>query len=126
MKSRPKFFRAYSFLIITLILFLISWGGQWIFQLNEVRQEAQMHGAPFQWADFWVSFFQSTFENWQSEFLQLCWQALGLALLLSWGSSQSREGEERVEAKIDALLKERGIDPEQIDQQIVNQFDGRS
>ena len=56
----------------------------------------------------------STFENWQSEFLQLVWQAMGLAILLFWGSSQSKESDERIEAKIDALLEERGIDHQAI------------
>jgi hypothetical protein len=39
------------------------------------------------------------------------WQAVGLALLLFWGSSQSKESDERIEAKLDKLLEERGIDP---------------
>lgn len=56
----------------------------------------------------------STFENWQSEFLQLIWQAAGLALFLFWGSSQSKESDERLEAKVDALLRERGIDAREI------------
>jgi hypothetical protein len=56
-------------------------------------------------------FFESTFENWQSEFLQLVWQAAGLALFYHWGSSQSRESDERIEAKIDALLRDRNLDP---------------
>lgn len=124
MKSRPGLSRAYSFLWITAALFLISWVGQWIFQLMEVRNDAAMHHEVFRWGDFWVSFFQSTLENWQSEFLQLCWQAAGLAFLLFWGSSQSRESDDRLEAKIDALLKERGIDPEPINQQIISDFEG--
>jgi hypothetical protein len=66
--------------------------------------------------DFWPQFLASTFENWQSEFLQLCWQAAGLAFLLFWGSSQSKEGEERLEAKVDALLAERGLDPGAIEE----------
>jgi hypothetical protein len=39
--------------------------------------EAQQHGQSFAWADFFPQFFESTFENWQSEFLQLVWQAAG-------------------------------------------------
>jgi hypothetical protein len=38
---------------------------------------------------FFPQFFASTFENWQSEFLQLVWQAVGLALL--WGSRPPRD-----------------------------------
>ncbi|MDI5979647.1 DUF6766 family protein [Amycolatopsis magusensis] len=71
-------------------------------------------------------FLSATFENWQSEFLQLVWQAMGLAMLFYWGSSQSREGDDRLEAKVDALLRERGIDVEAIDAAIVDDVSGRS
>ena len=46
-----------------------------------------------------------TLENGQSEFLQLNWQVAGLAILLYVGSPQSREGDERKEAKLDAILE---------------------
>jgi hypothetical protein len=56
---------------------------------------------------------RDTFENWQSEFLQLVWQVGGLAMLLWVGSPQSKEGDDRVEAKIDAILKV--VDPKGAD-----------
>ncbi|HEV7736962.1 MAG TPA: DUF6766 family protein [Chlamydiales bacterium] len=49
-------------------------------------------------------------ENWQSEFLQLRWQLAGLAFLLHVGSLQSKEGDDRKEEKIDAILE--AVDPE--------------
>ena len=52
---------------------------------------------------------RDTLENWQSEFLQLLWQVGGLAFLLFVGSPQSKEGTDRMEAKLDAIL--RTIDP---------------
>lgn len=113
--ERPAFFKAYSFAIVTLAFFLISWLLQFIFQAIEVGNEAQQHGESFQWGEFFPQFFSATFENWQSEFLQLCWQAIGLALFYYWGSSQSREEGDRMEAKLDLLLKERGIDPDVVD-----------
>jgi hypothetical protein len=61
--------------------------------------------------DFLPQVPSSTLENRQSEFLQLVWQAVGLALLLFRGSSRSKESDERIEAKLDKLLEERGIDP---------------
>ena len=109
--GKPRFTRAYSFALITGLFFLLSWVGQFVAQVAQVRNEAQQHGEQFAWSDFWPDFFASTFENWQSEFLQLVWQAVGLAVLLYWGSSQSKESDERVEAKLDRLLEERGIDP---------------
>jgi hypothetical protein len=69
-------------------------------------------------ADFLPQFFSSTFENWQSEFLQLIWQTVGLALLFYWASSQSKESDERIEAKLDQLLQERGIDPDQVSREV--------
>lgn len=53
---------------------------------------------------------RDTFENWQSEFLQLLWQVGGLAILLHIGLPQSREGDERKEAKLDMIL--RRVDPQ--------------
>ena len=108
---KPPWAKAYSFALVTGALFLFSWLGQFIFQIIVERNEAQQHGQSFAWADFFPQFFESTFENWQSEFLQLVWQAAGLALFYYWGSSQSRESDERIEAKIDALLRDRNLDP---------------
>lgn len=104
-RPRPKFFVAYSFLIVTAVLFLISWTGQFFTEYQVFSNEATQHGQEFSWSEFWPEFWQSTFENWQSEFLQLCWQAAGLAFLFHWGSSQSRESNDRIEAKLDAIME---------------------
>jgi hypothetical protein len=109
--AKPRFAKAYGFALLTGALFLLSWAGQFVFQLITVRNDAEEHGQAFQWGEFLPQFLSSTLENWQSEFLQLVWQAVGLALLLFWGSSQSKESDERIEAKLDKLLEERGIDP---------------
>lgn len=63
---------------------------------------------------------QTTLENWQSEFLQLLWQVGGLAVLLHIGSPQSKEGSDRVDDKIDAILRK--IDPEH-GAQIIGELD---
>jgi hypothetical protein len=113
--TKPPLRRRYSFAIVTAILFLGSWLGQFFTQLGVVRDEAAEH---FAWGDFWQQFFASTFENWQSEFLQLIWQAAGLAFLLFWGSSQSKESDERIEAKLDVLLTAMDIRPQDIDDEV--------
>jgi hypothetical protein len=117
-RGKPPFVKAYSFALVTLTLFVLSWTGQFVFQLISVRNDAQEHQQPFQWSDFFPQFFSSTLENWQSEFLQLVWQAVGLALFFYWGSSQSRESDERMEAKLDRLLAERVIDADQISAEV--------
>ncbi|MFI7521322.1 DUF6766 family protein [Micromonospora globbae] len=108
---KPRWPKAYAFALVTGALFLVSWIGQFVFQMAVESNEASQHGQSFAWTEFLPQFFASTLENWQSEFLQLVWQAAGLALFYYWGSSQSRESDERIEAKLDALLRERGMDP---------------
>lgn len=58
-------------------------------------------------------------ENWQSEFLQLMWQVGGLSFLLYIGSPQSKESEQRLEKKLDAILQK--VEPEKA-QEIIKQL----
>jgi hypothetical protein len=74
-----KHFRRWGAVWILALLFLGSWLAQFISQLQEVTKDAAEHGQEFTWSDFWPQFFSSTFENWQSEFLQLAVQALLIA-----------------------------------------------
>ena len=57
---------------------------------------------------------RDTFENWQSEFLQLLWQVVGLAYFLYVGSPSSKENDDRLEAKVDALLIMQGDDGKRV------------
>jgi hypothetical protein len=52
------------------------------------------------------TFLRDMFENWQSEMLQLLLQVVLLAYLWYVGSSQSHEGDTRLEAKIDFIMRE--------------------
>lgn len=101
--------RAYSYAWITLALFLFSLLGHWIFGWYAFASDQAQHGQPAEFGDYFVEMSRDTLENWQSEFLQLLWQVGGLAFLLFVGSPQSKEGSDRVEAKIDAILQK--IDP---------------
>ena len=67
-----------------------------------------VHKALTAFAETWASSdaLRDTFENWQSEFLQLLWQVVGLAYFLYVGSPSSKENDDRMEAKIDALITE--------------------
>lgn len=62
-------FRRYGFFYILVVAFLASWFGQLVNQWEEIQI--------FGWSEFW----SATFENWQSEFLQLAVQALGMVML---------------------------------------------
>jgi hypothetical protein len=88
--------------------------------------EQQAHQQPIVASEYTVQMLRDTLENWQSEFLQLVWQVAGLALLLHVGSPQSKEGDDRMEAKIDAILL--AVEPkkgERMLEEIDRDYEGR-
>jgi hypothetical protein len=78
-RKKNTFWRRWAALFILLALFLGSWGAQYVSQLKVERQEAAQHGQQLQMEEFWPQFWQSTMENWQSEWLQLFTQGLIIA-----------------------------------------------
>lgn len=86
-------------------LLLISLAGHWIFGWVAYVNEQEQFNLPVRAADFIVITLRDMFENSQSEFLQLIWQVSGLTLLWYVGSPQSRESSDRLEEKIDNILK---------------------
>jgi hypothetical protein len=88
--------------------------------------EQLAHQQPVKIGDYTVQMMRDTLENWQSEFLQLLWQVAGLAILLHVGSPQSKEGDDRMEAKIDAILL--AVEPKKGDKllkEIDDEYEGR-
>jgi hypothetical protein len=77
----------------------------WIFAWYSYVQEQTEHKQLIQFNDYFNETFRDTMENWQSEFLQLMWQVAGLSILWYIGSSQSKEGDDRLEEKIDLLIQ---------------------
>jgi hypothetical protein len=57
---------------------------------------------------------RDTFENWQSEFLQLIWQVAGLTYLWYIGSPQSKEEEERNQEMLQWIIKR--LDPQKTEE----------
>jgi hypothetical protein len=104
MRDKTIWFK-YSYLWVTLILFIGSFVGHWTFAWYAFVNEQEAHGEPIIMSEYLVEVTRDTLENWQSEFLQLMWQVGGLALLLYIGSPQSKEGDERTEEKLDLILK---------------------
>jgi hypothetical protein len=102
---KKNLFNRYSFLWVTLILFLGSLGAHWTFAWKAYVNEQEEKNLPVEVKDYLVEVSRDTFENWQSEFLQLIWQVAGLSFLFYVGSPQSREGDDRKEEKIDYLIK---------------------
>jgi hypothetical protein len=97
--------KRYAYAWITLGFFLVSIVLHWLFGWYAFADEAREHGQAAQLSAYLVEMGRDTFENWQSEFLQLLWQVVGLAYFLYVGSPASKENDDRMEAKIDALLE---------------------
>ncbi|HKX23358.1 MAG TPA: DUF6766 family protein [Rhizorhapis sp.] len=97
--------KRYAYAWITIAFFLISILGHWIFGWYAFIDEAAEHGQRPEFNQYLVEMGRDTFENWQSEFLQLLWQVVGLAYFLYVGSPSSKENDDRLEAKVDELLK---------------------
>jgi len=95
------------------LLFAGSWLGQFVMQLSEFRSEQADHGVSFAWADYWPQFLSSTFENWQSEWLQLIFQAILLLGAKHWLFRVDAEDMERLERKVDAISDRLGLDPDE-------------
>jgi vacuolar-type H+-ATPase subunit F/Vma7 len=118
--------KAYGYAWVTLGFFLVSLVGHWLFGWFAFVNEQQAHAQPIVVSDYLMEMMRDTLENWQSEFLQLLWQVGGLAILLYVGSPQSKEGDDRMEAKIDQIL--RRLDPqnaERIIQTLDEDYSGR-
>ena len=102
--------RKYAYAWITLGFFAVSLALHWWFGWQAYVDEARDHGQSPESAAYMTEMLRDTFENWQSEFLQLLWQVVGLAYFLYVGSPGSKENDDRMEAKIDELLKLAGAE----------------
>ena len=100
--------RRYAYAWLTLGFFAVSFALHWTFGWKAFAADAAAHGTVPQTAEYLTEMARDTFENWQSEFLQLLWQVVGLAYFLYVGSPSSKENDDRMEAKIDELLKAAG------------------
>jgi hypothetical protein len=118
--------KRYGFFWVTMAVFLITLSGHWLFGWLAYVNEQQGLQQPVELGAYTVQMLRDTLENWQSEFLQLIWQVAGLAFLLHVGSPQSKEGDDRMEAKIDAILL--AVEPKKGDEllrEIDDEYQGR-
>jgi len=104
MRTTKMILKGYAYAWITLGFFLVSLVLHWVFGWYAFVDEAAERGQSVAFSQYLVQMSRDTFENWQSEFLQLLWQVVGLAYFLYLGSPSSHENDDRLEAKVDALL----------------------
>lgn len=107
--------RRWGAVYVLLALFIGSWIGQFVTQLAEFKSAQQAHGVGFSWGDYLYDFFSATFENWQSEWLQLVFQAILLLGAKHLIFQADAEDLERIERKVDAIREQVGA-PERPDQ----------
>ena len=104
--------REFGLSLALMILFFATWVGQLIAQWQTFTDEQLEHGEDPQVGDFVSEFAQSTLENWQSEFLQLFAFVTLAALYIHKGSSESKDGEERLEASLRRIEQQLGTLPD--------------
>jgi 5-methylthioribose kinase len=88
--------KRYSFAWVTGAFFLVTLVAHWVFGWYAFVGEQAQHGQSPEVREYVIEMMRDTMENWQSEFLQLVWQVMGLALLYYAGSPQSRGDDERI------------------------------
>ncbi|HJS81526.1 MAG TPA: hypothetical protein VJ742_01690 [Nitrososphaera sp.] len=79
-QNQHNHFRRYGFFYLLIVAFLFSWGGQLYTSWEDIQGQG------------WDYFWSATFENWQSEFLQLAVQALGMVMFKDYIFSKANEG----------------------------------
>jgi hypothetical protein len=106
-----KIFRNNGLSIVFFVLFLISIVGQAVTGLKEHNEEIADEGAPQIGMGQYITsghFLQSTFENWESEFLQMALFVIFTMFLYQKGSAESKDpdGEEEVDREPDPKRKD--------------------
>lgn len=97
--------------IVLFALFLFSITGQCLTGYREYNDDRKQHGrAPVEFASYFGTghFIEATFENWESEFLQMGMYVVLTAFLFQKGSPESKKPDEK--EKVDAEPDEKKKD----------------
>jgi hypothetical protein len=96
------------------ILWLFFWASIAAYLISSTAEftlEQIEHGSEFSWSEYWPTFFAATFENWQSEWIQLIVQGYLMhyyAEKLFFKEEELQHkilgNQQRLEAKLDRLL----------------------
>jgi len=106
-----RLFRNNGLSIVVFVLFIFSLTGQIVTGLSEHNQEiAEMGGKPVGIREYLSSghFLQSTFENWESEFLQMGLFLIFTMFLYQKGSAESKDPDKEEEVDREPNPKKRG------------------
>ncbi|MDP9368290.1 MAG: hypothetical protein M3Q03_08450 [Chloroflexota bacterium] len=98
-----RLWRDYSLSLTLGALFLSSWVAQAVSQWFEMAHEAQTHGQSSSVTEFLSAFLSATFENWQSEFLQLLTFVVLSSFLVHRGSHESKTADEPIQQALERI-----------------------
>lgn len=99
----------YGLAVVLAALFLASWILQSLSGWVEYVGRQAAHGeaaALFGSSGYFWSWMAATFENWQSEFLQLFTMVVLTAFLIHRGSSESKDSDEEMMLQLSAIRRE--------------------
>ena len=102
-----SFVRNYGLSLALAVLFLLSWFVQSVAGWFEFAADQQAHGGIatlFGNSGYLWSWLEATFENWQSEFLQLFTFVVLSAFLIHRHSHESRDEQDEMKAQIEEIL----------------------
>jgi len=97
--------------LVFLLLFLLSLGGQAITGWKEYNEEMQQEGGKtesFTCYLYTAHFYEATFENWESEFLQMALFVVLSMFLFQKGSSESKDPDKEEEVDKVPRYKKKG------------------
>jgi hypothetical protein len=113
-----RLWRDYGLSITLVVMFLVSWTLQTWMGWVEFVADQQSHGQTaeaFGDSGYFWSWGQATFENWQSEFLQVFTFVVLTTFLVHRRSHESPDADadveaalRRIEARLDVLAKDKG------------------
>lgn len=98
-----RLWRSYNLSIVLVALFLVSWVLQAWTGWTRFAAEQQSHGQIAQvfGADGYIwTWGEATFENWQSEFLQLLTFVVLTTFLIHRGSHESKDTDDEMQAQL--------------------------
>lgn len=104
-----KFWKYNGLSIVIGLLFLVTLSAQIITGFNDCNDEiTEHHGKPFTMGEYLYSghFLEATFENWESEFLQMALFVVLTTFLYQRGSSESKDPDKKENADKKPVAKE--------------------
>jgi hypothetical protein len=113
-----EMFKRYSLAWVTGSIFLVLFTAHFLTGWNEYLRVQAEHHASIHLSTYAYQFARSTLENWQGEFFSLLYQVFFLTYLYYAGSPLAGGSDQRVEEKLDAILRK--IHPDEAEKVIAD------